>query len=95
MVGKKRDFALHQLILLSDVFIFETLSGAYFLVTFSVVPVSGFLINFSLSFVHDALYCGVFTFFLFNEFTCSVLSYTMYFVIHLMAIACYILQNLD
>ena len=40
---------------------------------------SGFLINFSLSFVYDALYCSVFTLFLFNEFTYSILSCNVFY----------------
>ena len=76
MVGKKKQFALPLQLLLSDILISETLSDAYFLchIFLSTSVLTGFLINFSWSFVHDALYCRVFTFSLFNEFTYSMLS---------------------
>lgn len=45
----------------------------------SASVLSDFLIDFPLSFVHDVLYCCLFTFFLFNEFTCSMLSCNVYY----------------
>ena len=80
MIGKKNHFALHQQKLLADVLTFETLSDAYFFVChifLAASVLSGFLINSSFSFVHHAFYCRVFTFFFFNEFTCSMLSYNV------------------